>query len=190
MTRRKKKMQEAHAQGQTGQAHAAGQLRPELLAFAKGRSAEVVRRLKKAMTEIELEIEANDRIYPYNGGRVTQAEVCRRAGIRNTTLQGDVHKSSTKADVDAFVARIRVFAITGSKTVRRNVTDRANYWKQAHRDVADAYRIDALSYEVAQKRLKELGDENRQLQEQNASLQEQIARLSGNKVVPIRKRDP
>ncbi|CAG9226152.1 hypothetical protein PSAB6_460007 [Paraburkholderia sabiae] len=175
MTRRKRKVEEPTADAV--REHSPGNLRPELLAFAQGRTTEVKRKLDKAMKDIELDIEANERIYPYNGGRVTQAEVCRRAGIRKATLQGDAHKLTTKLVVNEFVARIRTLAIKGARSVRRNVTDRANYWKDAHRQIADAYRIDALRYEAGLTELEKLKAESRPLQQQNAELQDQNAEL-------------
>lgn len=218
MTRRKRKAEQPTAEVETAECHPPGNLRPELLAFAKGRTTEVERKLAKAMEDIELDIEANERIYPYNGGRVTQSEVCRRAGIRKATLQGKVHKLTTKLRVDEFVARIRTLAIKGAKSVRRNVTDRANYWKDAHREIADAYRIDALRYEVGLQGLKkleaevqplrqqkaELQDQNAELLKQNADLhmqaarltehnaqlREQVARMTGSNVVNFPTRDP
>lgn len=205
MTRRKRKAEEptANLEGTGQRFH--GKLRPELLAFAKGRTAEVIRRLEKAKNEIAVDIQANEGIYPYNGGRVTQAEVCRRAGIRKATLQGDAHKSSTKLTVDKFVADI--LAVKGARSVRRNVTDRANLWKGEHRKIADAYRIDALRYEAGLKKLEQSEAERHALQQQNfdlrtqnvalqkqnldlqAQLREQLARLSGSNVVPLPKRD-
>lgn len=218
MTRRKRKAEQPTADVETAESHSPSNLRAELLAFAKGRTTEVERKLTKAMKDIELDIEANERIYPYNGGRVTQSEVCRRAGIRKATLQGKAHKLSTKLSVDAFVAKIRTLAIKGAKSVRRNVTDRANYWKDAHREIADAYRVDALRYEVGLQTLKkleaemqplrqqnwELQDQNAELLKQNADvnaqavrlaehnaqLRKEVARLSGTNVVNFPTRDP
>ena len=51
----------------------------------------------KAMTA---EVEEHDGLYPYNGGKINQSEVCRRAGISKVTLQGPIHKESTKVEID------------------------------------------------------------------------------------------
>jgi hypothetical protein len=155
-------------------------LRPELLAYAKGRSQDVVRRIKKAMKAIESDIETNEGLYPFNGGRVSQAEVCRRAGVRNVTLQGKVHKAGTKLEVDRFVTRIRSSSISGSKSVRRVITDRTNNWKELHRRIAEAYHIDAMRYEKAFTRIREL-------EEENSQLRIELASLSGRNIVPIER---
>lgn len=151
-----------------------------LIDHAKARTDEVINRLQKAMDAIEVEIEQNDGLYPYNRGSINQAEVCRRAGIKNVTLQGKAHKTSTKEWVDKWVSRVRVGIVKGSRNVRRKVTDRAESWKEAHRQIADAYHIDQLK---AQKRIKEL-------EEENQLLREQLAQSSGRKVVPLRWKKP
>ncbi|WP_175037746.1 hypothetical protein [Burkholderia contaminans] len=171
---------------------------PQLMAYAKGRTARVVARVGKAMKAIELDIEANEGLYPLNGGRVTQAEVCRRAGIRNATLQGSAHKVTTKATVDAFVERVRRRSRAGYKSVRREVSERADYWKRAHGAVADAYHIDSLRFEEAQVRIRSLQEEHakllleleasiRVLEEENRRLRRELASAAGSKIVPMRK---
>ncbi|CAE6710752.1 hypothetical protein LMG22931_01258 [Paraburkholderia nemoris] len=154
---------------------------PELLAHAKGRSSDLVKQLEKAMREIELDIEKNDGLYPYNGGRLTQAEVCRRAGIRNASLQGVRHKHTTKLDVDTFVSRVGKLQIVGSKAVRQTVTGRADAWKEAHQQIGEAYHLTILRSEKLERRIRELEAENQ-------SLREQLARSSDEKVVPINRR--
>jgi len=154
---------------------------PELLAHAKGRSSDLVKQLKKAMQAIELDIEKNDGLYPYNGGRLTQAEVCRRAGIRNASLQGPRHKATTKLDVDAFVSRVKKGQVIGNKAVRQTVTGRADAWKEAHQRIGDAYHLTILRSEKLEHRIRELEAENQ-------SLREQLARSADEKVVSINRR--
>jgi hypothetical protein len=96
---------------------------------AKARTKELVARIRKAMAEIEAEIEANDGIYPFNKGRITQAEVCRRAGTSPAVLQGPTHKSSTLREVKAWLAAIDRKVAAGHKKIRRKVTDRSDKWE-------------------------------------------------------------
>lgn len=56
-----------------------------LIAFAKKRTQAVVTKLRASMKTIEAEIDAHEGIYPLNGGKLSQAELCRRAGISNVT---------------------------------------------------------------------------------------------------------
>ncbi|HDR9150337.1 TPA: hypothetical protein QDA88_002677 [Burkholderia vietnamiensis] len=170
---------------------------PQLLAHAKRRTSLVVARIEKAMMAIERDIEVNEGLYPLNGGRVTQAEVCRRAGIRNATLQGNAHKASTKLKVDTFVERVRRHTMAGDKSVRPEVAARADYWKRAHHAVADAYHIDALRFEEAKGRIRSLQDSHAQLssefeariralEDDNHKLRKTLAFLTGNKIVSPR----
>jgi hypothetical protein len=64
----------------------------------------VVRRLRDTMRTIEDEAAANDGIYPQ--GKLTQVQLCQRAGISPATLQKATHKSSTLVEVKAWLQRM------------------------------------------------------------------------------------
>ena len=103
-----------------------------LIDHAKQRTLAFIAKLKAAMAAIELEIDQNEGLYPFNGGRLTQAEVCRRAGVSNIALQGPAHKDTTKKLVDDWLLRVRAASVTGKKSVRRTVSSRAEAWKAQH----------------------------------------------------------
>jgi len=63
------------------------------------RTQAMLQRLHKAMHDIEADIAAHHGIYPYNHGRVTQSELCRRADVKKATLQTPLHKDSTRVEV-------------------------------------------------------------------------------------------
>lgn len=149
--------------------------------YSKSRTDDVVNRLRKEMATIETELDENEGLYPYNGGRLNQAEVCRRAGMRSATLQGKAHKTTTRVMVETWLARVRTRVIKGSRSVRRTVTDRADHWKDAHRTIANAYHLDQLIYEKAQKHIKTL-------EADNEKLREQISAQSAGKIVSIRRK--
>ncbi len=69
-----------------------------------------MQRLRQAMATIEAEIEAHGGSYPYNHGRLTQSELCRRADVKKATLQNPVHKDTTRVEIiqwcDAVNARL------------------------------------------------------------------------------------
>ncbi|CAJ0851267.1 hypothetical protein R77569_00463 [Ralstonia mannitolilytica] len=159
----------------------AGTIPRELMEHAKSRTAQVVKRLRDAMGVIEKDIDEHEGLYPFNGGTLNQAEVCRRAGIKKGTLQGKNHKTTTKSMVDAFVERVNAGVVSGRKSVRRVVTSRADHWKQAHAKIAQAYHTDHLKLESAEARIVELEDELR-------LLREQLALSSGRKVLPMVKK--
>lgn len=74
------------------------------------RTEAALQRLRQAMAQIEAEIDSHGGHYPYNHGRMTQSELCRRADVKKATLQNPVHKDSTRVEVidwcDAINARL------------------------------------------------------------------------------------
>lgn len=74
------------------------------------RTEAALQRLRQAMATVEAEIEAHGGSYPYNHGRMTQSELCRRADVKKATLQNPVHKDATRVEVmswcDAINARL------------------------------------------------------------------------------------
>ena len=63
------------------------------------RTEAALARLHKAMRDIEAEIAAHHGIYPFNHGRVTQSELCRRADVKKATLQNPLHKDTTRVEI-------------------------------------------------------------------------------------------
>jgi len=63
------------------------------------RTKAMLQRLRAAMRNIEAEIATHHGIYPFNHGRVTQSELCRRADVKKATLQTPLHKDTTRLDV-------------------------------------------------------------------------------------------
>lgn len=74
------------------------------------RTLAMLHRLQKAMSDIEADIAAHHGVYPYNHGRVTQSELCRRADVKKATLQTPLHKDTTRVEVirwlDALAGRL------------------------------------------------------------------------------------
>ncbi|MEO0004372.1 MAG: hypothetical protein RLZZ22_2064 [Pseudomonadota bacterium] len=74
------------------------------------RTEAALQRLRQAMATIESEIDAHQGRYPYNHGRMTQSELCRRADVKKATLQNPGHKDTTRVEVmnwcDAVNARL------------------------------------------------------------------------------------
>ncbi|WMY07295.1 hypothetical protein [Paraburkholderia phenoliruptrix] len=152
-----------------------------LAAHDKKRTEHVVERLELAMSRIRAEIEASDMIYPENKGRLTQAEVCRRAGIRNVVLQGKKHKTTTKVQVDAFVEEMLGRMAGNGPSARRIVTGRANEWKDRHEKIAQAYNLYVLRFEDAMKR-------NRELEAENEALRAQLSASSKSNVKAMKNK--
>jgi hypothetical protein len=65
------------------------------------RTQAMLHRLHTAMKAIEAEIDSHNGIYPFNHGRVTQSELCRRADVKKATLQTRVatrHRITAETD--------------------------------------------------------------------------------------------
>lgn len=144
---------------------------------AEVRSNRVRKAIHDAMNKIEEEIMAADGMYPYNGGRLSEAEVCRRAGVHPITLMGKAHRDTTKLEVQAWLTHVRAGIVTGSRSVRKAVHDRATTAKDRYREIAAKfqamYQVEIPRREDELRRLKaRIGE----LEAENARLQEQVAK--------------
>lgn len=137
-----------------------------LLQSSKNRTVAFTNNIRAAMKQIELEIDQNQGLYPLNGGRLSQAELCRRAKVTNVALQGPAHKDTTRVMVDAWLKKLRAGITTGRKSVRRVVTDRAENWKAQHTAVATSYHIVVLEMIEMKRRVRDLEREAESLREQ------------------------
>ena len=156
-----------------------------LLANAKARSSDVVAKLHRAMREMELEIEQNDGLYPVNGGRISTAEVCRRAGIVPGTLHTPAHNKTTRIAVEEWRKNAIKLAVQGVKRIRRTVTDRADNWKQAHSQIATAYHRDKLEVVNLKAALRAAEERVKALERDNAALLSQLEKISSSNVLPM-----
>lgn len=138
---------------------------------AKARTKELVARIRKAMADIEAEIEANDGIYPFNKGRITQAEVCRRAGTSPTILQGRTHKNSTLREVKAWLAGIDRKVAAGHKKIRRKVTDRSDKWEELYLAAAHQSNLYHLQLTTTNAKLKARDKKIKELEAEIVRLQ-------------------
>jgi len=136
-----------------------------MVSHAKDRSAAVVTKLRIAMAAIELDIDSHGGVYPFNGGRLSRAEVCRRADVKPITLIGPVHKDGIKVEVDEWREWVLSRIAKGKKSVRRAVTDRATAWKDELHKIANQYHLAELRMVGMAARIAELEAENTILRE-------------------------
>lgn len=154
----------------------------ELIDHSAERTTKFMAKLMKAMRDIEDDIAKNDGLYPLNGGRLSQAEVCRRAGVTNKSLQGKIHKTTTRAKVNAWLDRVSAEVLSGNKNVRKAVTDRVESWKEEHRKAAQAQHMGQLKLDVELER-------NRLLAIENETLRAQLSKASESRVLVLPKRE-
>lgn len=152
-----------------------GSIPDALMQAAKQRTEDILKRMTNAMALMDKEIIANDGVYPLNRGRITQSEVCRRAGVSKVTLQGRAHKTTTKLIVDAWVAGHLIRLVPD---VRKAVTERVDLWKSEHSKIATEYAIAMLDLVEAHERIKVL-------ERQNADMHERLNGVSNGKIVQL-----
>lgn len=123
---------------------------------ANPRTHAMLQRLRKAMAEIQAEIATHHGVYPYNHGRVTQSELCRRADVKKATLQTPLHKDSTRLEVMAWLDQLGGQLASTRDANRARVTAAAD-------TLAD--EVETLKAELAkaQEAMLRLQDENERL---------------------------
>lgn len=132
------------------------------------RTEAALERLRKAMREIEAEVAAHHGIYPFNHGRVTQSELCRRADVKKATLQNPVHKDTTRVEIMRWLDELGARLTQTRDSTRERVTAVA---------------------ENATAALERLTEEHRRLQQRLAAAEQRIAQLEQDNAA-LRARSP
>lgn len=86
------------------------------------RTLAMLQRLRKAMQDIEAEVAQHHGVYPFNHGRVTQSELCRRADVKKATLQTPLHKDTTRVEVIEWLERLSSQLADTRDATRERVT--------------------------------------------------------------------
>lgn len=148
----------------------------------KKRTEGVKSRLNAAYQAIEVELAKNEGLYPFNGGRLSEAEVCRRADVSPVTLLNKRHAKTRKVLKD-WLAAIHGTSVVGSAAVRRQVTKRVEDWKAAFHLVANQFHL----YKIEEiRKNEELAEKMKKILELEATVAELQSQLSRGKVRPIR----
>jgi len=132
------------------------------------RTEAALQRLRNAMRTIEAEVAANNGIYPFNFGRVTQSELCRRADVKKATLQNPVHKDTTRVEIMRWLDELGAQLMQTREGTRERVTAVADNLTAEVSRLTDAY-------EEAKTRLVQAEQRIEQLQEENAALRRRLA---------------
>ncbi len=130
---------------------------------ANPRTEAALARLRKAMAEIEADIASHQGVYPFNHGRVTQSELCRRADVKKATLQTPLHKDTTRVQILAWLD-----SVTAGLAVTRDAT-REKVTAAADTLAAEVHRLEAelqaalLQLGLAEQRMEVLEMERAEL---------------------------
>lgn len=120
------------------------------------RTQAMLQRLRKAMRDIEAEIAEHHGVYPFNHGRVTQSELCRRADVKKATLQTPLHKDTTRVEVIEWLDRLSVQLAGTREASRERVTAVAD-------DLAEELRAVQAELAKARAQIAALLEENTRL---------------------------
>jgi len=149
-----------------------------LVQHAKGRTKAIHAAIRNTQAIIAREIEQHDGLYPYNGGRLSEAEFCRRASISQITLLGEIHKKSTKVALNFWLKNITSQIHQGKRSIRKAVTQRVESWKQRHDQVANQYHLAELEMIGLRQRVSELEKISQEHEKTIKSLQSKLNRGS------------
>ena len=156
----------------------------------RARAAEVEGRVKLAMQTIENEMVANNGIYPHKGGKVSEAEVYRRAGVhpttvpKNPTVYGELDRA-----VKGWKANLgKEKKPTGREGVRQSLAERAQNYKARHDALLQVHQLVELELQSAETQLILAVDENKKLKSEIQRLREQLALHAASKIKPFPKK--
>jgi hypothetical protein len=127
------------------------------------RTEAALKRLHTAMAEMEADIAANQGIYPFNYGRVTQSELCRRADVKRATLQNPLHKDSTRLEIMAWLDTLNANLTQTRDSTRERVTAVADDWAAEIERLTQANQALQQQLEAAEPLVAQLRQENAQL---------------------------
>lgn len=137
-------------------------------------------KLAEAMRTIEQEILGNKGMYPRSDGKLTPAEVARRAGVIVNSIYHPRHEA-LKIDVLSFVDRMLELAPSNSAEARQP----GPTWEDMYVALVTNYRLDALAWqseksvrEAAERRIAELENSIASHLETIGRLKHEVAELS------------
>jgi hypothetical protein len=127
------------------------------------RFLKTVQKIEMAKSEALRLVEENEGIYPYNSGRLDQAEICRLAGVRPALLGQNRHKEETRPNLNTWLENVNKDLVRGMYRIRKVVTGRVSDWKAAYEDLLTSFHIVELELETAERLVKALQQQVRDL---------------------------
>lgn len=118
------------------------------------------------MRDIEVDILENHGIYPFNYGRVTQSELCRRADVKKATLQNPVHKDTTRVEIMNWLDALSSQLTQTRESTRERVTTVADNLGAELDRLTQAHQAALARLAAAEQRIEQLKQENAMLRGQ------------------------
>lgn len=147
-----------------------------LIEHAHGRSKTIVVKMRNTMSVIEAEIEKNEGIYAYNGGRLSEAEFCRRAKFNQVTLLRKPHRETTKVELAKWLQAINAKLVTGKKVVRKAVTERVDKWMERYQSVATEFHLFKIQSIAKDESIAQLKTRVSELEQETLQLQQALSK--------------
>lgn len=156
------------------------------------RAAEVTRKVRLAIKSINDEMSSNEGIYPQNGGAVNAAELCRRAGINQTTLYGPAYSNEKEnclfKEVTAWLTGLKQEAIVDRTQVRLTLRERLEAWRKQYHDLLQSHRISELQLQEMQSKFEDSEARATRLEAEVARLERELTKATSSRVVPLASR--
>ena len=126
---------------------------------ANPRTEAALNRLRKAMADIESDIRQHQGVYPFNHGRVTQSELCRRADVKKATLQTPLHKDTTRVQVLQWLDQLSDQLTLTREATRTRVTAVAEQHASEAQQLREQLQAALLELGLAEQRIATLEHE-------------------------------
>lgn len=152
------------------------------LVSVRPRTKAAADKVKLILLQISHEIECAG-VYPYNGGKLSKNEVCRRAGIGKTTIFSPKQLEVNKM-VDAFLESFKLSPEKASS--RRTYQELSAAWKQKYIDLSASHHKTELDLQALRNDYEGLSRNNELLHEEVACLREALNKTKIKIVVPIK----
>lgn len=128
---------------------------PEKVTCGEHRTMVIEERVTRAIKLMTNEIDANEGLYPYNGGAITKNEIIRRAGIGKTTLFSKT-QVLLNAHVDDWLFKLKSKHHTSRGEIRASHAERAAAWKGKYESLAAAHHLSELELQQHRAEVYEL----------------------------------
>ncbi|MBB2777878.1 UNVERIFIED_ORG: hypothetical protein HNP28_003220 [Comamonas terrigena] len=151
------------------------------------RTADVRKRVFAAMSVIEVEMNANNDIYPHRNGSLSIAEVARRANIHPTSFYTEKLKG-LGAEVKIWLNKIKNQKLVGSGKVKKTLTARVGEWKKLYDGLLQSHHVSELELQQAQADLLDSKNKIIELEKDIARLNAIVVDLKRNNIVAMPKK--
>lgn len=154
------------------------------------RTAGMKQKVIQAMKAIRAEMNANEGIYPHNGGDVSMAELVRRAKIDESSFYKKTPKNIVlKKRANLWLDMLKKKETVGRKRVRKTLSQRAEDWHQKYVALEQCHICTELELQASkaarERERKELTEQIATLELESAALRQELRTAGASKVKPF-----